>query len=263
MKNLLLLLATTSVLIFSCGTEYNDTLSEMTKTGEPSPIDQPVRDDRKIIKNGTLSFETGDAESTRTKVVSTAMHFQAYVAHENHSLDEWRINHSITFRVPSANFDSLVSAISQLADTIESRDISTENVTAEFVDLQSRINNKKVLEQRFNLFLAQAVTVDDVLRIEREIAGIRQEIETMEGRLHLLADQSTFSTLTVNYHQVTSTTPGFGEKMSSAFLSGWTGIKNTVVDLTYVWPALLVIAMIGGTLYGFRRKLRKAARVSA
>lgn len=264
MKNLILLLAITSGLVFSCGTYDNDQLLDMTSTEEPPPTDQPVRDDRKIIKNGTLAFETHDAESTRVKVVSTAMHFQAYVAHENHSLDDWRINHSITFRVPSANFDSLVSAISLIADTVENRDISTEDVTSEFLDLQSRINNKKVLEQRFNGFLANAATLDDVLRLENEVAAIRQEIETMEGRLRLLSDQSTFSTLTVNYHQVTSippVTPSFGHRMSGAFLSGWAGIKNVVVDLTYAWPALLLIVLMGATVYAFRKRVRKAAKV--
>ena len=84
-----------------------------------------------------------------------------------------------------------------LALRVQDENASGEDVTDQFVDLQSRLSNLEATQARIQSFLEDAKTVDEALRINQELAQIEAQIEEVKGRMNYLSDRSAFSTITV------------------------------------------------------------------
>jgi hypothetical protein len=79
---------------------------------------------------------------------------------------------------------------------------SGEDVTNQFVDLQSQVTNLEATRDRIKSFLEQAQTVDEALRINQELSNVESQIESLKGQMNYLQDRSAFSTITVNFEPV-------------------------------------------------------------
>ncbi len=105
---------------------------------------------------------------------------------------------SITIRVPSKSFDDAVKRVEKIGDMIH-RNVSTEDVTEEFLDLEVRLKNARAIRERLEQLLAKATKVEESLLIERELGRVAGEIERIEGRMKYLRDRAAFSTITVRF----------------------------------------------------------------
>jgi hypothetical protein len=105
---------------------------------------------------------------------------------------------SITVRVPAASFEQTLQALLDLGDVLQ-RDVSVRDVTEEFYDLQIRIRNAEVVRTRLEELLKRAQRIEEALSVERELARVAGEIERMKGRLKLLGELVTFSTITLHF----------------------------------------------------------------
>ncbi len=107
-----------------------------------------------------------------------------------------RDDRSITVRVPAEQFRKLLAAISKLGD-VQHREETVEDVTDEFYDLKVRLDNARAMRQRLEQLLEQAKNVEEALAVEKELGRITEQIERYEGRLKLLRELISFSTITV------------------------------------------------------------------
>jgi hypothetical protein len=105
---------------------------------------------------------------------------------------------SITVRVPAEKFSDAVVAIEKIGDVL-SRNVVSEDVTAEYRDLEVQLANLLALRNRFEKLLEKAQKVEEALQIEKELGRITGEIERIKGRLKLLTDLATYSTITVSF----------------------------------------------------------------
>ncbi len=109
-----------------------------------------------------------------------------------------RTDASIVIRVPAAAFRDALSGVGKLGDELH-RDVSAEDVTEAYHDLQMRLRNAEVVRQRLETLLAKAANVEDALAVERELSRITESIELIKGKLKLLGELVQFSTITVNF----------------------------------------------------------------
>lgn len=105
---------------------------------------------------------------------------------------------SITIRVPAGAFQSVVADIGKLGDVLN-RNVTSEDVTAEYRDLEVQLSNALAMRERFAKLLEKAVKVDEALQIEKELGRVTEEIERIKGRLKLLSDLAQYSTITVRF----------------------------------------------------------------
>lgn len=105
---------------------------------------------------------------------------------------------SITIRVPVAAFDTAIRRIEKSGDMIH-RNVTAQDVTEEFRDLEIRIRNARAVRDRLEQLLAKAAKVEESVVVERELERVTGEIERMEGRIKFLRDRAAFSTITVTY----------------------------------------------------------------
>lgn len=105
---------------------------------------------------------------------------------------------SITIRVPAGTFENVVGEIGKLGDVLN-RNVTSEDVTAEYRDLEVQLANALAMRERFAKLLEKAVKVEEALQIEKELGRVTDEIERIKGRLKLLSDLASYSTITVRF----------------------------------------------------------------
>jgi hypothetical protein len=105
---------------------------------------------------------------------------------------------SITIRVPAGTFQNVVADIGKLGDVLN-RNVTSEDVTAEFRDLEVQLANSLAMRERFAKLLEKAQKVEEALQIEKELGRVTDEIERIKGRLKLLSDLAQYSTITVRF----------------------------------------------------------------
>jgi len=212
---------------------------------------------RKLIKNGTLSFETNDIEKTRKEIEKLYQEFNGYLASENHFNYGERLQHEQEIRIPSQNFDPFIQKIEKLGAKIKDRHISTQDVTEEFIDVEARLKTKKDLEARYLDLLKLAKTVEDMLSIESQLGNVRAEIESMEGRLNFLNNQIAFSTIKISYYELTGVDFGFASKFVHSIKNGWDNLLTFLIAMINVWPFLMLMG-IGAALYmRYKKRVRR------
>lgn len=116
---------------------------------------------------------------------------------------------AITIRVPAQRFDEAVKKIEALGDMVH-RNVTAQDVTEEFRDLEVRLKSSRAVQQRLIDLLAKATKVEESVMIERELERVSGEIERVEGRMKFLRDRAAFSTITVTFQAKPKETIGKG-----------------------------------------------------
>ena len=216
---------------------------------------------RMLIKTGNLSMAVNDVKQSRKQIGDIANKFKAYISDER--LDDYgdRLNTSLTIRVPSSSYDTLVALIEQVGEKTDSKSVNVQDVTEEYIDVEARLKTKKELEARYHEILKQAHTVTDILSVESNLNNVRAEIESMEGRLKYLMSQVSFSTLNLNFYQQLSTDYGFGGKLADGLGNGWTNFLTFFIGLANIWPFLILMGVGIGLILRWRRnrKLKQSS----
>lgn len=241
---------------------YDESLASADITHETATSDNPEITEtnnilqRKIIKEGTIRFETSNISQTRELIQKCVNESKGYISNDNvNSYGSTNGNHNVTIRVPAENFDLLLEQITRNdAHRIDSKEIRALDVTEEFIDVEARIKTKKEIENRYKELLKQAHKIEDILAIERVIGSLRTEIESMEGRLRYLKDKVTYSTLTLVFYEKGETVSrysfGFGGKFINALHDGWINILWFIIGITHLWPFILILIVV---IFGIKR----------
>jgi len=114
-----------------------------------------------------------------------------------------RSQNEIRVRVPAEHFQASIEAILKLGD-VNFRQVTTDDVTAEYTDLEIRLANAQSVRSRLQALLEKAQKVEEALAVERELQRLTDEIETMKGRLKLLQELAAYSTIDVAFSERSS-----------------------------------------------------------
>lgn len=232
-----------------------EAMLEIPPTEQPAPPDVII--DRKLIRNGQLEFQTEEVKQTKTEVEKICKELNAYISSESENNYGNRLQYNQMIRVPANSFDALVARIEPLAKKIDNKNISTQDVTEEFIDVEARLKTKKELETRYREILKQAKTVEEIISIESQIANVRSEIESMEGRLKFLKNQVAFSTLNLTYYETIGTDFGFASKLVESIKDGWDNLLTFILFLINLWP--FVVGLSAFVYWLWRKKRKKNA----
>lgn len=232
------------------------TATDTVSFGSSGPV---VKNPEKIIKTANINFRVEDYSKSRAAIERIVRASGGYISSENEQKNSYSINNSMVIRIPNSGFDSLVERLSSVAMEVNSKTVSAEDVTAQFVDIQARLKTKKEIESRYIDLLDKANKISDILEIEEKIREIREEIEAKEGQLKYLGDQVAYSTVHLDFYQTfeyqPSDKPGFFNRLGSAFGSGWKGLLEFIVGFVYLWPLWLIISVLAWGIYRLIRRL--------
>ena len=171
---------------------------------------------------------------------------------------------SYTLRIPCEKFEGFLSGLSRDFNVIDQY-LYSENVTLQYVDLESRINSLTAQQERLLELLAEAETLEQVLTIESQLTETRAEIESLTSSLRVLADRVRYSTITLNINETTTFTPGAKDSFAQRFLrslgTSWDDLKDDTEDLVlFVGRNFLQLIIWAVVLFGAWKFLRSKKR---
>ena len=171
----------------------------------PSPYPAPstggqtaAEAEPRIIKTADLSIGV-DGVAAKTQEISTLATGRGGFVQSSTTIEDkqgYKSGH-VTIRVPSAKFDDTVKAIKDLAVRVDRESINGQEVTEQYTDLEARLRSSKAQEEQYLEILAKAETVQDILAVQSYLQSIRYEIESLQGQIDSLGNQTEYSTISV------------------------------------------------------------------
>jgi hypothetical protein len=156
-----------------------------------------------IIKNADMRLLVEDSDIAISRITQAVGDSGGYII----SSRVWNQTHldgknykyaTITMGVPVIAFERTLNRLRDLSLEVLDETASGEDVTDQYVDLQSQLINLEATRERIKSFLDQAQTVEEALLINQQLSEIERQIEEIKGRINYLQDRSSFSTITVN-----------------------------------------------------------------
>lgn len=158
-------------------------------------------EERMIIWTGDISLVVKDAGESLEKVEAIAKDLGGYVVNSSSWYQEEQLQARLTIRVPAEEFDTAVARLKDLAIRVESRNVSTQDVTEEYTDLDSRLRNLEATETELLELLTEVRErtrkAEDVLAVHRELSNIRGQIEQVKGRMQYLEKMTAMATINI------------------------------------------------------------------
>jgi hypothetical protein len=210
-----------------------------------------------IIRTGQAFIEVEKVDPAVLKIRQLAAQFGGYFTNSSISGGHDQIRQAtLELKLPSPKYDAAVDALSTIGK-VETVTSNAQDVGEEFVDVTARVTNARRLEERLISLLANRTgKLDEVLRVERELARVREEIERYEGRLRYLSSRVALSTLTITIHEpapILGNNPG-ENPIAAALRRAWRNfvglLAGAIASLGVVIPLALIVA---GAWYAYRR----------
>jgi P2-related tail formation protein len=228
--------------------------------------------DRKIIRNADLTMEVASTTDALRRITSIAESHGGFVVtseakqRENADPSKQTLDIKLVVRIPSDSFGVALDEIQKLAGNLPESNVTGQDVTEDFIDLEARIKTQKALEVQFLEIMKQADSVSEALEVQRQIFDVRTDIEKLEGRKRFLENRSSLSTLTVNIRApkvITVNPTGFRLTLRDAVsdsLELASGMLIFVIRIVIVLvPIVVFIGLPAGVI--IRYMMRRAKRV--
>ena len=151
----------------------------------------------KIVRKGSLTLRVDDASKRLEEMRLIVSNAKGFVSSANITDNANVKTAYATVRVPNDKFDEVRLAIKGLASTVFVETETSEDVTAQFVDLNARLTAAKAEEQSYLEILKRSGSIEDTLAVTQQLSRVRTTIEQLQGQLRYMNDQTTYATLTV------------------------------------------------------------------
>ncbi len=202
---------------------------------------------QQVIKTATLAIRVDDVTTTGATVVDLVTASEGFVQQQELSNSDGTAYETITARVPADRLDAFIAGVSALG-TVEYLTSQASDVTPQVVDLDARVGALQASVTRLEELLAATTNVADLVAVETELANRQSELDSLISQRTYLADQVSYSTVTVSINPVVeaigATPPGF----ASGLRNGWTALVTLVgVAITavgFLLPFVLIAAAI-------------------
>lgn len=215
--------------------------------GSDATLALAITPQQMIIRTVNMTILMADVEKGALDLSNLITTYQGYVADSR----LWRENNltyaSITLRVPAESLDLLLGVIRSKAVRIDSETITTEDVSQEYVDLDSRLRNLQATEKELLDLLTtireKTSNAEEVLAVYREITTIRGEIEQIQGRQQYLGRMTTLATVQVEINPTATPPTVLEEGNWNPMVIVNTALRGLVSILQGVYEVLVVIVL--------------------
>lgn len=227
--------------------------------------------ERKIIYTAEVDLVVEQLAGVREKVEALVKKSGGYVAKSNLRGTSGRPRGADwTVRIPVEKYGEFLDAAQALGE-VRTLSSNSQDVSEEFYDVEARIRNKKLEESRLLKHLEESTgKLEDILAVEGEISRVRGEIEQMEGRLRVLTNLTSLTTVTLRVTEIKNyvpeAAPTYGTRVGRSFAASISGLVTFAQNASilavvvapwagaFLVPLLLFIALLRSLLRRFRAR---------
>jgi flagellar basal body-associated protein FliL len=254
-----------------------DSTANQNLPANANPQASPYQQNRMIIKNGEMTLLVADTDRALDQATGVAVDSGGYIVSSKTWLQDGFKYATLTMGIPSDQFEVAQRRLRGLALEVQNDTASGQDVSQEYVDLQSRLTNLEATAARIRDFLDKATKVADALEVNQQLSDVEGQIEQVKGRIQFLKDRSAFSTIALTLNPQVPTPTPYPTPTPVAWQPGKTveaagntlgnllrGLVDAVLWLGIVLVpiAIPVLAVIAVVVY-FRRRGKKAAASKA
>lgn len=156
-----------------------------------------VTDERMVIKNAEIDLTVADTLTTMDRLAALATAHGGYVLSSQMREEAGYHYATVQFAVLAERFEAALDQVRRLALQVNREDVTGQDVSQEFVDLQARLRNLEATADRIRSFLDQAKTADEALKINKQLSEVEEQIEQLKARMRFLERRATYSLITV------------------------------------------------------------------
>ncbi len=215
-------------------------------------VDEEASSGRKLIRNVHMDVETEDYSTLVSTVTSRVKELGGYMEQYD-AYNENNIGNrgcSMTVRIPSGKLDSFVNQIGEISNVL-SRSESVEDVTLQYVDMDSHKRMLREEQSRLLELLENAESMEDIIAIESRLTDVRYQLESLEAQLRTIDNQVDYSTVYLSISEVQRYTPpvekGTWERIRIGFAENvyrvGDGLKEFFIGFVISLPVLLTWAV--------------------
>lgn len=189
----------------------DDSSAEQAETfsGESAEINT----DRMIIHTAHLEIQVKDFNKTQLNLENKVKEHGGYIVESNvYRESDEHIGGYMTVRIPEKHFQKFLTDTEEQAAEMLARNVSGQDVTEQYVDLESRLKSKRAVEERLLTFMTDAEKTEDLLKISKDLATVQEDIEVIVGKMNYLENQSAYSTIEISMHEKRIIVPGLDNK---------------------------------------------------
>ncbi len=176
---------------------------------------------RMVIKNASIALVVEDVTTALQQITDLASTNGGYVINSDIREDQNRVYADISFRVTADKFDQTLNSLHGIAVDVRSETTTGQDVTEEYVDLDAQLRNLEASETQLLALMDKAGSVEDILKVQEQLAATRGQIEQLKGRMQYLQQSAALSMISATLEQSklgvdffgTSTTVKEGQKI--------------------------------------------------
>jgi hypothetical protein len=242
------------------------------KSANQTSKSSETQQSRMVIYHADLQLEVKDYKAVQSKIEQLVNDLHGYIVESNvYNHGEQQMEGRLTVRVPQVHFSSFISQVGEMSEKVNHQNITGQDVTEEYVDLESRLKSKEVVEERLLQFMKEAKETKDLLQISSDLAVVQEEIEQIKGRMTYLENQANLSTVSMTLYENKVVVP----EIDGSGLNTWDKTKKQFMDsINFILgavsgffvfiignsPILVLLALVGVIVYLFIRRYAKRKR---
>jgi len=244
---------------------------------EAAPVSGPT--DRIVLLNASLDLVVKDPADAASKIADMAVAKGGWVVSSNVSQNlygsqgEKYYSGDISIRVPADSVDKLKATLAEiegLAVEVKSRQLTGQDVTAQYTDAQSQLRNLRASQERLLTIMANATDTNAIVLVEEQLRQVEGQIEVLEGQINYYQTASQYSLISVTLEPDIPSEPiqiggwhpeGVAKQAVQELIRGFQGLIDFLIRLGICGiPALLVIALLASPFYLIGRSLIRRSR---
>ncbi|SNX55124.1 DUF4349 domain-containing protein [Thermoanaerobacterium sp. RBIITD] len=212
--------------------------------------------ERKITKDATISIETDNGEKCFNKILSLADQYKGYVENssESDTSDNKKII-NIILKIPANDFENVIANIKALG-SVKAIRVGSNDITEQYYDIESRIKNLEIQEQRLQEIMKKANTVSEILQVESELNNVRTQIDSYKTQIKVWDNMTSMSTINLTFvtfkavdNKSFTIGKGFLNDLIQALITSIDTFFKVIKDIFIIIIYILPYGLIGYLLY--------------
>jgi hypothetical protein len=266
-----------------------DSSASMPQRSDSEPVAQAPGSEgaatanRMLIARADISLVVTDTQAAVDAITALMDEMGGYLSDSDLYRSTWgsseALEGTMTLRVPAESLDVTLDRLAEMAVTVESRSISSEDVTDQYSDVDAQIRNLEATEQELRAMLEEVrerpnSTSEDIMAVYRTLTEVRGEIETLRGRKNMWDNLISLSTIQVTLTPDSANLPvieegwrpsGVARDAQRALVIAVQGLGNVLIWFAMFFLPLLILALIpiGIFIWILRWVFRKLSKPKA
>lgn len=216
---------------------------------------------KKLIHNLDYTILVPDPNKAVNNIIEKTNSLKGYLVESSLSANNGESSYArIVVKVPQDQMQLMTKHLESMG-MVKNQAMFTEDVTSQYYDTEARLKVLQKEEERMLAFMDdESATIQDLLAIEREIAKVREQRESLQARMNVLKNQVSYAQFNINlqasYNEVT-TPQGTASKAKATLINSINSMLQLFNWLVIAFFAILPYLILLGLGYGIFRAVKK------